>query len=1125
MAKLRELIIKISANSSSYQSEIAKAARLGENYHRVMEGGNRRAAAAARSSSAALRDLNHQLVSVKASAMGLTGAFAGIFATSKLVETADKWTNLNSRLKLATQSSLDLAESQRMLMAMSQKTGTSFEANATVFARAATPMRALGYATKEIVGMTETLSAGLRVSGASASEASSVLIQFSQAMSSGVLRGEEFNAMAENGGRILQALADGLGVSRTKMKAMADGGLLTMDKVIPALLSQLGKLRAESESMGATVEKSLTRVQNSFMEWVGDVNKATGTTRVLAGTLDDLSKNINNVAAAGMVVAGLFGAKAIGNRLTAIQASTSALIQNSRAEINNADQAYRNAQVQVANARATELQAQRNVLAARSRLLQTTNDQQFTAAQLRLNRAIEAEAKAHAVVTQSIAARTAAQSRLNAVTSLGQRMGGALLGAVGGIPGALILAAGAAYLLYQNQKQAKEEAREHAKEAANIRKELSKMDPIQLRINKEKLTEDLAVAKQDLESFREEMAINRSRLITFMKNQSQGKNVDDKVTEFSTKLSESQSAYEATKKTIDEITATLASLGEQQSINSEKAKKFTAAINEIRKTGNVMQALQNQELKLTVSLLEQIKSLGIDVSGIRIPVPEVKFEPNDKLKALLADQEREIDLSRRKGLDKAQREAHYKAIDAGLNPNDRQQKPYVDRMVNNATQIYQNTEAMRKQDEAAREARNAAERATQKAARAAEDYAQKVAELNTQLATEAVRYQEGNTAAERFAAAQGNVTKFTQAQNTQLNLLNQKLEEAKQRYQDLQAAIEADPFRHVAKRTQEATEQLQRQQANGQIESPAEYTYRKSEIWKDDVRGKAEASQQYAVSAKNDLLGDVDPIQDIENQLERKKALYQTYADAEVISQQRKGERILAAERDTDSKRIEAAKQVFASQGELQSLAITMFETTQERMGNMVTGLLTGSKSLREGMSELFASLAQDVVKSLVKMAAQALITNTIMKGMGSMGGGGMFSGFASMFTQNAKGGVYTSANLSQYSGQIVNSPTLFAFAKGAGLMGEAGPEAIMPLKRGADGSLGVRAVFPAGNMGGAPNIQIYITEGKAESTSSKGENEAFGRRFAQAVAQVYYTERDRDLRQGGAINKAIRGR
>ncbi|MDE9537002.1 tape measure protein, partial [Xenorhabdus bovienii] len=859
MAKLRELIIKISANSSAYQAEIARAARLGENYHRVMENGNRGAAAAARGSSAALRDLNSQLVSVKDSAVGMAGAFAGIFATSKLIETADKWTNLNSRLKLATASSIDLANSQRLLMEMSQKTGTSFEANTTVFARAAAPMRALQYASQDIVNMTEALSTGLRISGANASESSSVLVQFSQAMSSGVLRGEEFNAMAENGSRIIQALADGMGVARTQLKGMANDGLLTMDKVIPALLSQLEKLKAEGLSMGATVEKSLMRVQNAFMEWIGGANEATGTTRVLAGVLDDLSKNINDVAAAGAVAVGLFGARALGNRVSAIGASTSALIQNSRAEINNADQAYRNSQVQVASARASAYQAQQNVIAARSRLLQTTNTQTFAAAEARLNRTLVAEAAAQARVTQSINARAAAQARLNAVTSLGSRMGGALLGAVGGLPGILIMAAGAAYLLYQNQKQAKEEARAHAKEATKIKEELSKMDPVQLRDTKNQLKEDLAVAKEDLEKFRKEMNKNQISLNLFMKDKSNGKNTDIKITEFSTKLSESRSAYEAALKTVGEITSALTSLGDQQTINGEKEKRFITAINEMRKTGNVTLALQNQKLELTVSLLERIKNLGIDVSGIHVPVPVVKFEPNDKIKSLLKDQEREIDLSKRKGLDKVRREAYYKAVDGGLNPDDRQQKPYVNQVINNAAQVYQNAEALRKQDEAARKAQSEAESAARKAAKTAEDYASKLAELNTQLATEAIRYKEGNAAAELFASSQNNVSKFTQEQNNHLNQLNKRLEETKQRYQDLQAAIEADPFRNVAKRTQEATEQLERQKNNGQIESPAEYTYRKGDIWKDEVRGNADARQQYAVSARDNLRGEVDP--------------------------------------------------------------------------------------------------------------------------------------------------------------------------------------------------------------------------------------------------------------------------
>ncbi|CAK8743298.1 hypothetical protein SODG_006434 [Sodalis praecaptivus] len=107
-------------------------------------------------------------------------------------------------------------------------------------------------------------------------------------------------------------------------------------------------------------------------------------------------------------------------------------------------------------------------------------------------------------------------------------------------------------------------------------------------------------------------------------------------------------------------------------------------------------------------------------------------------------------------------------------------------------------------------------------------------------------------------------------------------------------------------------------------------------------------------------------------------------------------------------------------------------------------------------------------------MAAQALITKTILSSfMGGFGGGGgssaanAFSGGAyNGLSLNAKGGVYASRSLSAFSGQVVSQPTLFAFSHGAGLMGESGPEAIMPLKRGSDGRLGVQAVDGGGHGG-----------------------------------------------------------
>ncbi|MFK8698241.1 phage tail tape measure protein, partial [Proteus mirabilis] len=110
----------------------------------------------------------------------------------------------------------------------------------------------------------------------------------------------------------------------------------------------------------------------------------------------------------------------------------------------------------------------------------------------------------------------------------------------------------------------------------------------------------------------------------------------------------------------------------------------------------------------------------------------------------------------------------------------------------------------------------------------------------------------------------------------------------------------------------------------------------------------------------------------------------------------------------------------------------------------------------------------KDFTKSILKMLTDILIKMSLVKGIEAMG-----FGFGAPVA-NANGGVYNSASLSAYSGQIVHKPTMFAFAKGAGLMGEAGPEGIFPLRRGADGKLGVIAKIP--NQGGGVTQHYHIT-------------------------------------------------
>ncbi len=175
------------------------------------------------------------------------------------------------------------------------------------------------------------------------------------------------------------------------------------------------------------------------------------------------------------------------------------------------------------------------------------------------------------------------------------------------------------------------------------------------------------------------------------------------------------------------------------------------------------------------------------------------------------------------------------------------------------------------------------------------------------------------------------------------------------------------------------------------------------------------------------------------------------------------------------------------------SSAANIVSSSMDSALDNVANMLTGNKaSWRDWASSVLSMIA----KVALQMTAVNLIGGLVSSAGSALGGAAAgaasssnaFSGGAyNNLTLNAKGGVYQSHDLSKFSGSVVSSPTLFAFAKGAGLMGEAGPEAIMPLTRAADGSLGVRAL--GGGGGGGVNISVSapvtIEGGGAGETST----------------------------------------
>lgn len=184
-----------------------------------------------------------------------------------------------------------------------------------------------------------------------------------------------------------------------------------------------------------------------------------------------------------------------------------------------------------------------------------------------------------------------------------------------------------------------------------------------------------------------------------------------------------------------------------------------------------------------------------------------------------------------------------------------------------------------------------------------------------------------------------------------------------------------------------------------------------------------------------------------------------------------------------------------------------LFNTAFSSMGNgLATFCTTGKLN--------FKSFTSSVLSDMAKILAQATMMKAV-KGIGSV----MGFDFGDVKT-NAEGGVYQSADLRRYSGTVVNRPTFFAFAKGAGVMGEAGPEAILPLRRGADGKLGVvAATCGSGMVMFAPQYNIEI--------NYDGQNGQIGPEVMQAVynlgkraAEDFMQQQSRD---GGQLSGVYR--
>ena len=365
-----------------------------------------------------------------AAALAAAGASAGI---ASVVQLSDAYSSYIAQLRLATTGQTEFARAQASVQGIATSAQSDLASTASLYASITKSTRDLGIAQQQVANITEVVSLALKVSGASSQSASSAILQLSQAFASGVLRGDEFNSVNEASPRLMEALADGIGVPTGALRAMAEQGLLTTDVLANALPRALSKLQDEARSV-ETVGGAVTVLKDKIMLLVGATSQSSGVVAALSGGIKLLTDNLVIVGGAMATVAAVKLGSALSSATSAAYASVVA--NNARLASNLAaarsDVAATGSAAALAAARVAELRSA--VLAAEGNV----------ALAITTNALIPAQTKATAAAAAHAAALTAQAGAASAASLAGRAFGGVMAlagGPVGAIIGLLGIAA------------------------------------------------------------------------------------------------------------------------------------------------------------------------------------------------------------------------------------------------------------------------------------------------------------------------------------------------------------------------------------------------------------------------------------------------------------------------------------------------------------------------------------------------------------------------------------------------------------------------------------------------------------------------------------------------------------
>lgn len=219
-------------------------------------------------------------------------AVGGLATVKKLVDLSDDLSRTKARLNLIVDDGGSVAELEKKIMASAQRSRASYLSTAKAVSQMGLMAGDAFANNDELIAFTETLNKQFVIAGANAAGAEAATLQLTQAMASGVLRGEELNSVFEQASNVIQSIADYLDVPIGKIREMAADGEITADIVKNAMISSTDEVNARFESMPLTWGQVFTQAGNIAL-------------RVLQPFLNGINWLANNISIIGPLVLGL----------------------------------------------------------------------------------------------------------------------------------------------------------------------------------------------------------------------------------------------------------------------------------------------------------------------------------------------------------------------------------------------------------------------------------------------------------------------------------------------------------------------------------------------------------------------------------------------------------------------------------------------------------------------------------------------------------------------------------------------------------------------------------------------------------------------------------------------------